>query len=160
MPKLTETARQARIIAYRSGVVQKLSARIIDVSKPEFTDLFADGNPAKKISSLNGTIILERDLYPDGRLRGVISVDIDDLASMLPELKADILDKTGWKKHLDKFVAEGKDILVGVVDPVVSEYDTSAVDDLLALSLDPISQADVKAKLKAIQDKVKAGNIQ
>lgn len=125
MPNLTEAAKEARIKAYGKGLKEKLAHRIIDTGKPAFDDLYADGIPTKKMTSLNGAIILERDLYPDGRLRGVVSVDINDLASMLSDLKVDATDKSGWKKHLDKFKAEGKDILAGVADPIASEYEVA-----------------------------------
>lgn len=123
MPTLTPVARQARIQAYKATVLTRLAHRVIDVSKPGFVDLYADGDPKKKIASLNGAIILERDLYPDGRLRGVVSVDADDLAAMLPDLKADTLDATGWKKHLDRFAIEGVDLLAGIPAPLASEYE-------------------------------------
>jgi len=123
MANLTPTARQARITAYRDGLKQKLAHRLIDTKKAEFADLYADKNPAKKMSSLNGEIILEKDLYPDGTLRGVVSVNPDDLAAILPDIKKDIDDKMGWKKYLDKFKAEGVDILAGITDPQPSEYE-------------------------------------
>ena len=123
MAKLTEVARQARVIAYKDSLKTKLAKRLIDTGKPEFADLFADKNPAKKMDSLNGEIILERDLYPDGTLRGVVSVNPDDLAAMLPDIKKDSDNKMGWKKHLDKFAAEGIDIITGVADSRASEYE-------------------------------------
>lgn len=159
MPKLTPAARQARIQALLPTVLTRLSHRVIDTAKPAFTDLYADGNPAKRMDSLNGAIILERDLYSDGRLRGVVSVDVDDLAAILPDLKADTTNKTGWKKHMDRFAIEGVDLLAGVPDPQPSEYDTSATEDLLVVVPAALTDAQGKAKLVQVQDKVKAGNI-
>ncbi len=155
MANLSQIAKQARITAYKSGLTAKLAARIIDTAKSEFADLYADGNPAKKMTSLNGDIILERHIE-NGVLKGVVSVHPDALASMLPDLKADTTDKTGWKKHLDKFNAEGNNILIGVVDPVASEYELSAVEQLAALDIPPMSDAAGKAKLVDLQVKVKA----
>lgn len=123
MANLTSVAKQARIIAYGNGLKLKLADKIIDTKRAEFADLYADGNPAKKMESLNGEIILERDLAEDGSLKGIVSVHPDALASMLPDIKADTLNKMGWKKHLDKFKAEGKDILIGVADPHSDEYE-------------------------------------
>lgn len=123
MANLTSAARQTRITAYRDGLKLKLADRLIDTKKAAFADLIGDKNPKKPMSSLNGEIILERDLAEDGSLKGVVSVHPDALAAILPDLKADTLDKMGWKKHLDKFKAEGKDILAGVADPQPSEYE-------------------------------------
>lgn len=159
MPKLTPAARQARIQLLKATVLTRLAHRVIDVSQPAFSDLYADGNPAKQMATLNGVIILERDLYPDGRLRGVVSIDADDLAAALPDIKADTQDKTGWKRHLDKFAAEGVDLLAGVPDPQASEYDTGAIEDVLAVNPAALTDAQGKAKLVAIQDKAKAGNV-
>lgn len=122
MAKLTEAARQARITAYRDTLKQKLAHRLIDTKKPEFANLKSD--KGKPMSSLNGEIILEIDQYPDGRLRGVISANPDDLAAMLPDIKADTTNKMGWKKHLDIFKAEDKDILEGVTNPLPEEYES------------------------------------
>lgn len=123
MTNLTSAARQARIAAYKDSLKQKLAHRLIDTTKPAFADLYADKNPAKKMSSLNGEIILEKDLYPDDTLRGVVSINPDDLAAILPDIKADSSDKMGWKKHLDKFKAEGVDILADITAPQSSEYE-------------------------------------
>ncbi len=122
MANLTSAARLARITAYKDTLKQKLADKIIDTKKDAFADLIADKNPKKPMSSLNGMIVLERDLAEDGSLKGVVSVHPDDLASMLPDIKADTLNKMGWKKHLDKFKAEGKDILANVADPQLNEY--------------------------------------
>jgi len=123
MANLSEAARQARIAAHRDTLKQKLAHRLIDTKVPAFADLIADKNPNKPMDSLNGEIILERDLAADGSLKGVVSVHPDALACMLPDIKADTQDKMGWKKHLDKFRAEGKDILVGVAQPSPTEYE-------------------------------------
>ncbi len=123
MANLTEAAKQARITAYRDSLKIKLSHRIIDTGKPAFTDLIADKDPKKPMSSLNGEIILEKDLYPDGSLRGVVSVHPDALAAMLPDILADTNDAMGWKKHLDKFKAEGVDLLARVPDPKPGDYE-------------------------------------
>lgn len=123
MANLTDTAKQARITAYKDTLRQKLADRLIDTKKAAFADLYADKNPNKPMSSLNGDIILERDLAADGSLKGVVSVHPDALAAMLPDIKADTTDKMGWKKHLDKFKAEGVDILSGVANPSPSEFE-------------------------------------
>jgi len=107
---INKTARQNRIVAYKDKVKAKLAKKIVDFSKKEFCDLISDRNPDKPMVSLNGAIILERDLREDGSLKGVVSVDVDDLAAMLPELKKDTEDKAGWKKHLDKFREDGIDV--------------------------------------------------
>lgn len=125
MANLSQIAKQARIIAYSNTLKQRLSDRLIDTKKAAFADLIADKNPKKPMSSLNGEIILERDLAADGSLKGVVSVNPDDLAAMLPDIKTDTQDKMGWKKHLDKFKAEGKDILAGVANPQASEYEAT-----------------------------------
>ncbi len=125
MANLTSAAKQARIAAYKNGLKLKLAHRLIDTKNVAFADLIADKNPKKPMSSLNGEIILERDLAEDGSLKGVVSVHPDALASMLPDIKVDTTNKTGWKKHLDKFTAEGKDILVGVASPQPSEYEVT-----------------------------------
>jgi len=126
MPKLTEAAKQARITAYRDTLKTRLAHRLIDTKKAAFVDLIADKNPKKPMDNLNGEIILERDLAKDGSLKGVVSVHPDALAAMLPDIKTDTTDKMGWKKHLDKFNAEGKDILIGVADPQSSEFEVVA----------------------------------
>lgn len=156
MPKINEVAKQARITAYKDSVKQKLLSKIIDTSKPEFADLIADGNPNKPMTSLNGAIILERDLREDGSLRGVVSVDVDDLAAMLPELKNDTDDKAGWKKHLDKFKADGIDILkdISIADPTPDEYELTASEEIATLDIASLSDADAKEKLIALQVKL------
>jgi len=123
MANLSGTAKQARITAYKDGLKSKLAHRLIDTKNVAFADLIADKNPNKPMSSLNGEIILERDLAEDGSLKGVVSVNPDALASMLPDIKADTTDKMGWKKHLDKFQAEGVNILTGVADPQPGEFE-------------------------------------
>lgn len=120
MPKLTEAGRQARIADYRSGLLQKLSGRVIN-TRTTHADLVSD--QGKPMASLDGEIILEKDLYPDGKLRGVVSVHPDALAAILPDIKADKDNRMGWKRHLDKFKAEGVDITAGVSDPQPSEYE-------------------------------------
>lgn len=151
---LNKVARQARIASYKNKVKQKLAGKIIDTSKPEFADLFADRNPLKKMTSLNGAIILERDLREDGSLKGVVSVDVDDLAAMLPDLKKDTENRSGWKKHLDRWKAEGIDILIDVADPTPDEYELSAAEELAALDITSMSDADAKGKLIALQVKL------
>lgn len=153
---ISQVARQARITKYSEKVKQKLAGRIIDVDKPEFADLIADRNPNKPMSSLNGAIILERDLREDGSLKGVVSVDVDDLAAMLPDLKKDKDNKTGWKKHLDKFKAEGIDILkdISIADPTPDEYELTAMEELATLDVDSMSDYDAKQKLIALQVKM------
>lgn len=155
MAKLSIVARQARVAAYKDKVKQQLARKIIDFSKEEFCDLIADNNPGKPIVSLNGAIILERDLREDGSLKGVVSVDVDDLAAMLPELKKDKDNKTGWKKHLDKFKAEGIDILksINISDPTPDEYELTALEELATLDVDSMSDYDAKQKLKEIKAK-------
>lgn len=155
MAILNQAARQTRITAYKDKIEQKLAGKIIDTSKPEFADLIADRNPNKPMSSLNGAIILERDLRVDGSLKGVISADVDDLAAMLPDLKKDTEDKTGWKKYLDKFKADGVDLLqeISIADPTPDEYELSAMEELAILNIDSISDSDAKQKLKDIKAK-------
>ncbi|MBA7475665.1 hypothetical protein ES707_11037 [subsurface metagenome] len=152
--EINKVARLARIGAYKNKVKQKLASRIIDTSKPEFADLIANKDPQKLMSSLNGEIILERDLNTDGSLRGVVSVSVDDLASMLPDLKKDTEDKGGWKKHLDKFKAEGlEDILKDVADPTPDEFELSATEELATLDINSMSDAEAKQKLRLLQAK-------
>lgn len=156
---ISQVARQARITKYRDKLKQKLAGRIIDTSKPEFADLIADRNPFKPMSSLNGAIILERDLREDGSLKGVRSVDVDDLAAMLPELKKDKDNKTGWKKHLEKFKAEGIDILkdISIADPTPDEYELTAMEELATLDVDSMSDSEAKQKLKELKTKLEEG---
>jgi len=112
----------------------------------------------KTMTSLNGAILLERDLRDDGRLKGVVSGDVDDLASILPDIKTDTENKLGWKKWLDMFFAEGlPDILEGVADPTPDEYDPSAMEELAVLDIDTMSDAEAKQKLKDI--KIKAAQL-
>lgn len=155
MAKINEVARQARITAYKSEILTKLAGKIIDTSKPEFSDLIADKDPDKPMSSLNGEIILERDLREDGSLKGVISVHPDALAAMLPELKNDTEDKGGWKKHLDKFKADSVDLLqeINIADPTPDEYELSAMEELATLDIGSMSDLEAKQKLIALQNK-------
>lgn len=155
MANISKMARQARIAAYKPKLKQKLASEIIDVDKPEFADLFADRNPLKKMTSLNGAIILERDLREDGSLKGVVAIDVDDLAAMLPDLKKDTEDKAGWKKYLDVWTAEGlPDILDGVADPLPSEYELSAAEELATLNIDAMSDFEAKLRLKDLKAKL------
>ena len=154
MAILNQSARQARIVAYKDKVKQKLASRIIDTSKPEFADLISDkGQP---MASLNGAIILERDLREDGSLKGVVSIDVDDLAAMLPDLKKDTEDKMGWKKYLDQWKAEGIDILkdINIADPTSDEYELTAAEELASLDINSMSDAEAKQKLKDIKAKL------
>lgn len=157
MSKINLVARQARITKYKDKVKAKLSSRIVDFSKAEFCDLIADRNPDKPMISLNGAIILERDLREDGSLKGVVSVDVDDLAAMLPDLKKDTEDKTGWKKHLDKLKEEGIDInglFKDVAEPTADEYELTIEEDLAALNIDSMSDAEAKIKLRELKTKL------
>ena len=153
MAILNHTARQARIATYKPGIITKLAGKIIDTGKPEFADLKSD--KGKPMSSLNGEIILERDLRPDGSLKGVISVHPDNLAAILPELKNATLDKTGWKKHLDQFKVDGVDLLqeISIADPTPDEYELSAAEELATLDIDSMSDFEAKQKLKDIKAK-------
>jgi len=155
MAILNQVARQARIAAYKPGVTTKLAGKIIDTNKPEFADLFANRDPKQPMSSLNGEIILERDLREDGSLKGVVSVHPDALAAMLPELKSDTEDKAGWKKHMDKFKADGVDLLqeINIADPTPDEYELAAAEELATLDIDSMSDAEAKQKLKDIKIK-------
>lgn len=101
-----------------------MAKRIIDTNEPDFADLKAnypagwalmsdlDKNAwlltAIALESLNGEIILERDLYPDGRLRGVISIHPDVLLGPHPSGKTnleaileDTDDAMGHQKYLE-----------------------------------------------------------
>lgn len=154
MARINKVARQARITAYRNKVKQKLASRIIDTSKPEFANLIADKDPNKLMSSLNGAVLLELDLREDGSLKGVVSIDVDNLASILPDLKNDPENKKGWKKHLDKFKAEGlDDILKDVADPTPDEFELTATEELATLDVDSMSDAEAKQKLRLLQAK-------
>lgn len=148
--KINAIARQARIGAYGSSLRQKLKDKIIDTSKPAFADLVS--NRGKPMESLNGEIILDRELAENGTLMGVHSVSLDSLAVLLPELKQDAEDKAGWKKWLDQWKAEGlNDILVGVADPNPDEYELSAVEELATLDIGSMSDFEAKQKLIALQ---------
>ena len=150
MAILNQIARQKRIAAYKDKVKRKLASKIINTGKRAFADLFADGNPRKKMTSLNGAILLERDLREDGSLKGVVSIDIDDLAAMLPDLKKDTKNKSGWKKHLDRWKAEGIDVLKGVADPTPDEYELTATEELATLAVEAMSDLEAKQKLKEL----------
>jgi hypothetical protein len=154
MAKLSESARLARIAAYKNTLMTKLASKIIDISKPEFADLVTDkGQP---MSTLNGEIIIERDLREDGSLKGVVSISPDGLAAMLPNLKVDTENKAGWKKYLDKWQAEGlANILDGVANPNASEYELTAMEELVTLNIDTMSDYEAKQKLIALRGKAK-----
>lgn len=151
MTDLNEEARQARITAYKSDLEQKLKPKLIDTKKKKFSDLVNDrGRP---VESLNGQIILGRDLTEDGKLKGVMSAGLDDLAAILPDIKVDVNNKTGWKKHLDRWKSEGIDILEGVADPMPDEYELSVAEELVSLDVATMSDAIAKAKLLELQQK-------
>lgn len=153
MAILNKAARQARITAYKNPLMQKLASKIIDVDEVEFLDLVSDkGVPMR---SLNGDIILERDLRGDGSLKGVVSISPDNLAAILPDLKNDTEDKMGWKKYLDEWQAEGvDDIFDGVADPTPDEYELSTGEELAMLDIGSMSDAEAKAKLMELQSKL------
>lgn len=153
--RINKVARLARVVAYKNKVKQELAGKIIDTSKPEFADLVSD--QGKPMSSLNGAIILERDLREDGSLKGVISVDVDDLAAMLPELKKDTSNKTGWKKHLDQFRHDGIDVdglFKDVADPTPDELELAPDEELATLNIDAMSDFEAKQKLKELKAKL------
>lgn len=153
MQILNEVARQARIVTYRAKIQQKLASKIIDTGKPEFADLVNDkGVP---MSSLNGEILLRKDFRADGTLEGVVSVSPDNLAAMLPDIKVDIDNRTGYNKKLDEWKEEGlEDILKDVVDPTPDEYELTAIEELANLNIEEMSDYDAKQKLKALQAKL------
>jgi len=151
MVRLSNAARVARISKNKPLVLSKLAHRIIDIEKPEFEDLVT--NKGKKMEPLNGTIILDRDLREDGSLRGVLGVDVDDLAAILPDIKVDTEDKLGWAKHLAEFQAEGVDILEGVDDPTQDEYDLPVTEELLELNIPVMSDYEAKQKLLELQQR-------
>lgn len=153
MQILNELAKQARVATYKDKIKQKLASLIIDTSKPEFADLVNDkGIP---MSSLNGEIILKRDLKADGTLEGVTSVSPDILAAMLPELKGDTENKLGYNKKLDEWKAEGlEDILKDVADPTSDEYELTTAEELATLNIEEMTDYEAKQKLMALQDKL------
>ena len=157
MAILNQIAKQARITAYKDKVEQKLASKVIDVDKLEFLDLVSDkGVPMR---SLNGEIILERHIGEDGKLKGVVSVSPDSLATILPELKNDTEDKAGWKKYFDQWKAEGlPDILKDVADPTPDEYELTAMEELATLDIDAMSDYDAKQKLRDIEARITQEN--
>jgi len=149
--RLNKAAEEARIAAYKGGLQQKLASNIIDVSKPDFTDLVTD--KGKPMASLDGQVILKRDLREDGSLKGVIAVELDDLSTILPDVKADTEDKMGWRKHIDRWSAEGIDVLEGVADPQPGDYELPAAEELASLNVAGMSDAEAKQKLLELQQK-------
>ncbi len=153
---ITKAAKETRIARYKDDVKRKMSKMIADTAKAGFKDLKTD--KGKPMYTLNGEIILERDWWPDGRLKGVVSVHPDALAAMLPELKNDIDDKMGYKKYLDKWRSDGvEDIFEGVADPTPDEYELSAAEELATLDIGSMSDYEAKQKLIALQAKARMG---
>lgn len=152
MARLNAVAKANRIARYKLGMANKLAHHVIDTDKPEFSDLVTD--KGKKMTGLNGAIILGIDLREDGSLKGVVSVDVDDLASILPDIKADTEDKMGWGKHLTMFKAEGVNILEGVDDPTPDEFDLSVTEELLELNIPAISDLEAKHKLLELRQRL------
>ena len=149
MSPLNEVARQARLNRYRAQITQRLGPHVIDCDNPAFAAL--KNNRGKKMSSLDGAILLDLDLAEDGTLRGVISVDADELAAQLPELKKERQDGTdlaGYKKHLDQWEAEGLDVLTGVDDP---DPALTAAEELATVDVGAISDFEAKQKLLELQ---------
>ncbi len=158
MAVLSTAARKTRITAYKSKMLQRLESKVIDTNKPEFADLKT--NAGKLMSSLGGEIILERDLRQDGSLRGAYSVSPDALAAMLPDIKVDTANVSGWKRHLDRWRGEGIDVdglFTGVADPRPDEYELTVTEDLLMLNIDAMSNFEAKNKLKELQGKATQG---
>jgi len=151
MPKPNEVAREARIIQYKPNLLQQMEKLIIDVKKDEFSHLKSPNG--QLMDSLNGSILLEVDYDETGKLRGVNSVEADDLASMLPDLKADTEDQMGWGHWLQDFQALGVNILEGVGDPAPDEYELTAEEELVRLNAGSMSDAEAKAKLIELQAK-------
>jgi len=152
MARLSKIARTNRIANNRQKVLDRLSHRIINTDKPGFVDLVS--SKGKKMTGLNGAIILERDFREDGRLKGVISIDVDDLASILPDIKLDTEDKTGWAKHLAVFQADGVDILEGVDDSTPDEFELPATEELSGLDIPAMSDFEAKQKLIELQQRL------
>ena len=152
MARLNKVVKEARIAAYKGGLQQKLASKIIDVSKPDFADLVTD--KGKPIASLDGQVILGRDLAEDGHLKGVMAVELDDLASILSDIKVDTEDKMGWRKHIDRWNAEGIDALEGVADPQLGDYELTAREELTSLDIPAMTPDQTKQKLIALQQKL------
>lgn len=155
MKELNKIAKQNRITAYSNALRAKMASRIIDVAKPGFADLLtAAGKPMK---SLNGEILLRKHIGEDGKLKGIISIGVDTLASILPDLKADTDDKAGWAKNVANLKVEGIDILEGIADPQSDEYELTAEEELPLINIDSISDFEAKQKLKDLQNSLRAG---
>lgn len=154
MPKLNEQARQNRVSAYANALRTKLASKIIDVEKPEFADI--KSSSGKPLSSLNGEILIRRHIGEDGKLKGVISVQVEALAARLPDIKTDPDNTEGWERNLNDWGAEGIDILEGVADPESEEYELSAMEELKTLDLASMSDYNAKQKLIALQDEARA----
>jgi len=152
MERLKRAAAQIRITNYKNSLQLHLVNKIIDVGKPEFADLVSSNG--KPMESLNGQVFLGRDLRENGKLKGVFSVELEDLASMLPDIKVDTENKMGWKKHLDKWNAEGVNVLEGIADPTSDEYELPAAEELASLDIATMSDADTKQKLLELQQKL------
>lgn len=156
MPKPNIVARESRITKYKPKLLQQMDGvgRIIDVKKDEFKHLKSDSG--QLMDSLNGSILLAEDYDGTGKLRGVNSVEVDDLASLLPDIKKDTDDLMGWGHWLQDFQAQGINILEGVDDPTPDEYELTAEEELVQLNADSMTDTKAKAKLIELQGKWRA----
>jgi len=153
MPEINEQAKQNRVAAYANTIRTKLASKVIDVGKPEFADLKSDRG--ELLSGLNGEILIRKHIGDDGKLKGVISVAVEALASRLPDIKVNPDNTLGWKKNVNDWKAEGIDILEGVADPEPEEYELTATEELKTVDINAMSDFEAKQKLIALQDKVK-----
>lgn len=150
--ELTAQAKMARIERYSTSLRQKLSKRLIDTGKADFNHLRNDkGQP---MTSLDGSILLGLDYFPNGSLRGVKSIDVSDLASILPDVKVDVEDKTGMLKYLQQFSNEDIDILSDVDEPKEDEYSLTVEEELKKLDVASLSALEALAKLTELKQKV------
>lgn len=157
MSKPNKVARELRIAKYKPKLVQQMeiAGRIIDVKKKAFKHLKSVSG--QLMTSLNGSILLAEDYDDAGQLRGVNSVEVDDLASMIPDLKTDTEDQMGWGHWLQDFLAQSVNILEGVDDPTPEEYELPAEEELVSLNIGEMSDAEAKAKLIELQQRVMNG---
>jgi len=83
----------------------KLSKHVIDKSKPEWCAKMknVDDEEVEIPPTLDGQVLLEIDEDEKGKVRGFITIAVEDLAKQWDI----VLTSPAWKKYVDKWKAEG-----------------------------------------------------